>query len=291
MTSGRNRAARSTASTPSWAVAHLVAEQSQHHGQALGPVPVVVHHEDAPRGADRSARLADGSSATLSARPASDRQGDGERAALALAVARGRDRAAVHLDQPLDQRQPDAQARRCSARCCGPPGRTCRRSLGSDSAGMPMPVSRTDTATSPALRSADSQIVPPALGVLGAVGEQVANTWASRVRSASRWTGRGAGRRSARAPPRRSAGRAVSTALSTTSASVTRVRRSSILLRLIRDTSSRSSISRTMCGELPVHHRLGLARGRSRSPRPGGSPAGRCGSGPAGSAARGPAAR
>ena len=39
---------------------------------------------------------------------------------------------------------------------------------------MPIPVSRTVTTTSPPRRSADSQIVPAPLGVLGAVGEQVA---------------------------------------------------------------------------------------------------------------------
>ena len=41
--------------------------------------------------------------------------------------------------------------------------------------------------------------------------------------------------------------RAVSTALATMSPSTTRARRSCILFKLMRDTSSKSSISRTMC--------------------------------------------
>ena len=36
---------------------HLVAQQPQHHGQAVGPVAVVVHHEDAPPGARRGRPL------------------------------------------------------------------------------------------------------------------------------------------------------------------------------------------------------------------------------------------
>ena len=116
------------------------------------------------------------------------------------------------------------------------------------SAGMPIPVSRTDTATCPSRRSAVSQIRPPALGVLGTVGEQVAEHLRQPGQvGVEEDRARRAARRSARARPRRSPGRAVSTALLTTSARGTRARRSSILLRLMRETSSRSSISRTMC--------------------------------------------
>ena len=71
-------------------------------------------------------------------------------------------------------------------------------------------------------------------------------TWASRVRSASRATGSGGSETVSVCPAASMSGRAVSTALFTTSASSTRERRSSILLRLMRETSSRSSISRTM---------------------------------------------
>ncbi len=63
--------------------------------------------------------------------------------------------------------------------------------LGSDSAGMPMPVSRTETTTSPPRRSAVSQMWPPRSVYLALLVSRLPKTWASRVRSASRKTGSG----------------------------------------------------------------------------------------------------
>ena len=108
-------------------------------------------------------------------------------------------------------------------------------------------MSRTDTATSVPRRSAESQIRPPRSVYLALLVSRLLNTCASRVRSASRYTGRCGSETVSSCPASSIVGRAVSTALFTTSASSTRSRRSSILLRLIRETSSRSSISRTMC--------------------------------------------
>ena len=54
-----------------------------------------------------------------------------------------------------------------------------------------MPVSFTDTTTSPPCRSAVSQMRPPCSVYLAALLSRFANTWASRVGSASRWTGSG----------------------------------------------------------------------------------------------------
>ncbi len=61
--------------------------------------------------------------------------------------------------------------------------------LESDSAGMPSPVSRTDTVTFAPRRSPASHILPP-LGVyLALLVSRLLKTCASRVRSASRNTG------------------------------------------------------------------------------------------------------
>ena len=76
--------------------------------------------------------------------------------------------------------------------------------------------------------------VPPARVYLALLVSRLPNTWASRVRSASRCTGSGGSETVSSCPASSISGRAVSTALLTTSASSTRERRSSILLRLMR---------------------------------------------------------
>lgn len=58
--------------------------------------------------------------------------------------------------------------------------------VGSDSAGMPIPVSRTVTTTSPPSRRAESQIFPPDSVYFEAFVRRLLNTWARRVRSALR---------------------------------------------------------------------------------------------------------
>ncbi len=101
---------------------------------------------------------------------------------------------------------------------------------------------------------------PPSACTWALVGEQVREHLGQpRSRSASRrHQGRGQRDWSVRARPRPAlVGRSPPRSPPPPPASPVRAA-SSILFRLIRDTSSRSSISRTMCVELPVHHRLGL---------------------------------
>ena len=119
--------------------------------------------------------------------------------------------------------------------------------LGQASAGMPIPLSRTETHDLVAAPLGGRARCGPRLRVLGAVGEQVAEDLGQPGQVGVEEDRLGRQRDGQLVPGRLDGGRAVSTALLTTSASGTRERRSSILLRLIRETSSRSSMSRTMC--------------------------------------------
>ena len=191
MTSGRKAAAASTAAAPSWAVRTSWPEHLQHHRQRVGRVRVVVYDEDAARARPRAA-VAAGAGGDRDAAGSGRRQPDDELAPPAGAVAAGLDGAAVHLDQPLDQRQADAQpALRPLQR-----RRHLREHLeqlcGMCSAAMPMPVSRTDThdarSPCPPARQPDA---PPGSVYLAALFSRLTNTWASRVGSASSETGSG----------------------------------------------------------------------------------------------------
>ena len=161
-------------------------------------------------------------------------------------VAVGLDRAAVHLDQALDQRQADAQpALRPVQRRSTWVNRSKTR--GSISGGMPMPVSRTRDDRVVALRARPISADLARRSVyLAALLSRLATTCASRVGSASHErAGSAAASTSARGCAPSISGRLVSTALATTVARSTGSVRSSILPRVIRDTSSRSSTSRT----------------------------------------------
>ena len=139
------------------------------------------------------------------------------------------------------------RARPARDRAPAAPARTGRRRAAACSGAMPMPLSRT--------RSAISALVAP--GARPRSGRRSRCTW-RRWSAGSRAPAPAApGRR--RPPGSRgtstarsccrssSSGLAISIALATTSASSTRSLRSSILPRAMRDTSSRSSTSRTRC--------------------------------------------
>ena len=113
MISGRNSSAASTASRPSCAVRTSFPSSLSTLAKRRRRVPVVVHHQDAPpRAAARPARLRVSRGALGSRAALQGGKPDGERAALSRAGALGRDGPAVHLDQPLHKRQPDAEPAR-----------------------------------------------------------------------------------------------------------------------------------------------------------------------------------
>ena len=91
--------------------AHVVARQLQLQRQRLRRVVVVVGHEDAPRrDAPAGVGVCAGSSHRAPAACRQHRQPHGELGAAPRPVAVRRDRAPVHLGQPPDQRQADAEA-------------------------------------------------------------------------------------------------------------------------------------------------------------------------------------
>ena len=159
---------------PSCAVRTSFPEELEHHGHRAGRVPVVVHHQDAPPRAGRASappRPAHGGRA--SGRTLEHGQPDGERAALVPPGALGRDRAAVHLDQPLDQRQPDAEAAGGPLDApvhLGEHVEDAAQRLGRDA--DPVVADGDDDLLAAPLGGEPD--VPAARGVLGAVGEQVA---------------------------------------------------------------------------------------------------------------------
>ena len=158
-----------------------------------GAVPVVVHDQDAAMETGVGVLAASPRQACV---PSDAPRRRGRRTTNSLPrlpgpSLLGLDPAAVHLDQPLHQRQADAQPalrpapatvdlrehledagqharRRCRCRCPAP-----------------------DTATSPPCRSAVSQMRPPRSVYLAALFSRFEKTCASRVGSASTVTGSG----------------------------------------------------------------------------------------------------
>ena len=126
------------------------------------------------------------------------------------------DRAAVHLDQPLDQRQADAQAALRALERAVHLGEHLEDRAAASRAGMPMPVSRTVIAASPALPlGGATAMCPPRSVYLAALLSRFENTCASRVGSASTKTGsRRQRHRQLVAAGARCSGRLVSTAAS-----------------------------------------------------------------------------
>ena len=142
-------------------------------------------------------------------------------------------RPAVQLDQLLDERQADARGRPASGRASGRPGRTGRRSSGSISGAMPMPVSRDPDDDLVRRRAAAvRRIRPPGSVYLAALVSRLTRTCSSRAGSASSQTGpRGHVDGSARAAARRSSGRTALDGPVEDRSSSTRSLRSSILPR------------------------------------------------------------
>ena len=90
---------------------HLVPRELEHHRHRGRRVTVVVHHQDAtPWPGCALVVLFENNLASISRLPSSTGSRTVNVLPLPSAGALGRDGAAVHLDQPLDQRQPDAQA-------------------------------------------------------------------------------------------------------------------------------------------------------------------------------------
>ena len=108
ITSGRNAAAASTPSRPSWAVR----TSWPISWSIIARLSAASTLSSTTRMRWRAAAGACGSapSGCSGVRRPDDRQADDELAALAVALAVGLDAAAVHLDQPLDDGQADAQA-------------------------------------------------------------------------------------------------------------------------------------------------------------------------------------
>ncbi len=123
------------------------------------------------------------------------------------------------------------------------------KTLASMSRAIPAPSSATVTATEPPSSSGSTVIrtCPPGAVYFAALLSRLANTWASRVTSASTTIRSTGAPTVSRCPSSSTSGRLVSTALWTASIRSTRDRRSSILPRLIRLTSSRSSTRWTIC--------------------------------------------
>ena len=113
------------------------------------------------------------------------RQADHELAALPGTVAVDPHAAAVHLDQALNPGQPDTQAALGPSRarvdlCEHLEESGLKRRRDADA------IVPTETTASRPRGSTISSTRPPAVGVPGTVVEQVPNTWASPVKSASR---------------------------------------------------------------------------------------------------------
>ena len=227
----------------------FVALSSQQHGQARGRVAIVVDDQDASAVVTRSCSPVAVSG--LFAGALSTRTGKRTMNSLPCPrpVAAGFDAAAVHFDQPLDQGEADSQ----------PPLRRGLRAVdlrehvedaATCSGAMPMPLSLTETTTSsPSTRGAEPE-APAGLRVLGGC-------------CSANWRKPGPGRPGSASSDDRLLGQVDrpsdvarlvderdwqdSTACATTSASSTDSRRSSMLSRVMRLTSSRSSTSRTIC--------------------------------------------
>ena len=124
-TSGRNSSA---AATPRrrHGPSHLVARHLEQHRERDRGVLVVVDDENAAgrgRAGVGSRPPPCGLASAVVERAGARRT----RSPCPSAVAPGLDRAAVHLDEPLDERQADAQPALRRARGSGRPARTCRR--------------------------------------------------------------------------------------------------------------------------------------------------------------------
>ena len=194
---------------------------------------------------------------------ATQRQPHDELAALPRPVAARLDRAAVHAppgcapasspmpSPPCDAREP------CSP--CVNMSNTCG-SISARHADAVVAHARLRPRRPRASRR--SAMSPPAGVYLAALLSRLANTCARRTGSASSGSGFGGSvdvRSGGRAA--RSAGRLVSTArFEHVAQRRPRCRRSSILPRVMRETSSRSSTRRTMCDDLPLHHPVQLAQ-------------------------------
>ena len=115
--------------------------------------------------------------------------------------------------------------------------------------GMPMPLSRTEIAARIApVVEADSRICPPVFGIFRCVVQEVGEDLRQPHGVARRWASvRPACRRRASARRSRSIGRLVSIAARRTASRSSGSWRTSITPRVIRDTSRRSSTSRTRC--------------------------------------------
>ena len=220
-----------------------------------------------------------------------DRQADDELAALAVPLRcapRRRRRASRPAACTSDRPMPSPPCDRSNARStCENISKMLRQLLGGDAdAGV---LHATPPRRS-ACRSAVSQMRPPCSVYLAALLSRLANTWASRTEVGVQVD-----------RLRRQRHRQFVTALLDeraarldgalmTSASSTRCLRSSILSRVMREMSSRSSISRVICCTCRSITCCGPARLRHRRPvSQAEAPPRRCGSGPAGCAVRGPA--
>ena len=174
-TSGRNSAAASTASCAVVGRADVVAHDPQHHRQAVGAVPVVVHDQDAERRL-RGRRLVLLGGRLRPGRLHDDRQADDELAPPCPAPRCGPRRcrrASRPAASPASGRCPARPATVSSDRS------TCEnisKTRGSWSAAMPMPVSSHRHHHLAPLPLGGQPDVTAPLGVLGGVVQQVART-------------------------------------------------------------------------------------------------------------------
>ena len=191
------------------------------HGQAVGRIDVVVHHQDA-RGRGRRRPLICRRSGQRRWRVSPPARAGGPRTRCpAEARAVGLHRAAVHLHQPPHQRQADAQAALRRGPASGPPGRTGRRRAAACPARCrcrcPARAARPRRPPAPAVR----QMRPPGSVYLAALFSRLASTWASRTGSASTHSGSGGSATSSSCWRASMSGRLVSTARATTAATST----------------------------------------------------------------------
>ena len=153
--------------------AGVVAHERQHHGQAVRPVPVVVHDQDAAlRGRTLRRRRRDGCSRGRHA--TSDRQADDERAALAQPRRCGPRR----VPPCISTSRLAPGSGRCPARPATAPAirstwENISKMRGSVSAGMPIPVSSHRHDRLAPLPLGGQPDAAARLGVLGAVVQQV----------------------------------------------------------------------------------------------------------------------
>ena len=207
-----------------------------------------------------------------------DRQRDRELRA-AHPFARDRHRPAVHLDQALDEREPMPSRRACARARRSPAGRRGRRCAAARSFGMPTPVSRTEIATPPRSRDERSAIVAATRRELRRVGEQVGQHLheARAVALDPHGRRRRCSPRSCATPPRAPDGSPRPRSRSRRAAAGALLP-SSILLRVMRDTSSRSSMRRVMCATWRSMMSRAPSRSAARRARPSAARARRCGS-------------